>query len=86
MIASTPALISVAACVATAALVGCGTGHAPHRRHPPAGTSVVSIPGLGSLSHRCSGSLRVEATLSTRGVLATESATVEGDNGRLSYR
>jgi hypothetical protein len=96
MMSSTRAFVSAAACAAAAALTGCGAGHAskpaPHRstgslppsgpRAQPAGTVVVSIPELGSLSYRCAGARRVDATLSTAGASATESATVEGDNHR----
>jgi hypothetical protein len=82
----TRTLMSLAACAASASLIGCGaahsTPHASHRRSRSAATTIVSIPGLGSLSYGCAGAHGVVATLSTQGARASESATVEGDNGR----
>jgi hypothetical protein len=50
--------------------------------HAPAGTPVVDLPGLGSLSYRCDGTgRRVLASLGG-GVMATEDVTVERDSGQ----
>jgi hypothetical protein len=82
----TRTLTALAACAAIISLLGCGaarsTPHATHRRTHPAGTAIVSIPGLGSLSYGCAGARGVVATLSTQGASASETATVEGDDGR----
>ncbi|HWF34596.1 MAG TPA: hypothetical protein VG295_04480 [Solirubrobacteraceae bacterium] len=75
----TRALLSVAAVAVTAALLGCGASHPPPRA---SGTTRVALPGLGALSYRCAGRRRIEATFSTQGASASESATVEGDGAR----
>jgi hypothetical protein len=47
-----------------------------------AGTQIVDLPGVGSLSYRCDTARGVEVILDARAATATESVTVEGDNGR----
>jgi hypothetical protein len=87
-----PSLIGALLTVAVA--VACGANH-PRAKPPPrpsgsqpdtrkgaSATPIVTLPGLGSLNYRCDSNRRVEVSLDTRAATATESATVEGANGR----